>query len=188
MRYSRTMPRFRRRLSNIATFLSLMLLVGSVAVWIWSYRKPAAGIERAAMIGRYASRTCLDVAAGGGSCFIDLEWSAHHGVPERVQWTFSDDLVTINWQHKWLGFSYHHWRFFDSHDIGVLIPCWFVSLVFAILPLLRFSRVLRPTPKGLCSACGYNLTGNISGTCPECGTKIRIDLPPSRRADQSIAT
>jgi len=28
-----------------------------------------------------------------------------------------------------------------------------------------------PAPKsGCCSRCGYNLTGNISGICPECGT------------------
>ena len=26
--------------------------------------------------------------------------------------------------------------------------------------------------KGFCSVCGYNLTGNASGVCPECGTKI----------------
>jgi hypothetical protein len=25
---------------------------------------------------------------------------------------------------------------------------------------------------GHCVACKYNLTGNVSGTCPECGTKI----------------
>ena len=25
---------------------------------------------------------------------------------------------------------------------------------------------------GLCSNCGYNLTANVSGTCPECGTRI----------------
>jgi predicted RNA-binding Zn-ribbon protein involved in translation (DUF1610 family) len=24
----------------------------------------------------------------------------------------------------------------------------------------------------LCVACGYNLTGNVSGACPECGEKI----------------
>jgi hypothetical protein len=23
-----------------------------------------------------------------------------------------------------------------------------------------------------CLACGYDLTGNVSGTCPECGTTI----------------
>ncbi len=27
--------------------------------------------------------------------------------------------------------------------------------------------------KGLCQECSYDLTGNISGICPECGTAIR---------------
>jgi uncharacterized paraquat-inducible protein A len=25
---------------------------------------------------------------------------------------------------------------------------------------------------GLCTYCGYNLAGNRSGVCPECGTKV----------------
>lgn len=25
----------------------------------------------------------------------------------------------------------------------------------------------------VCSSCGYNLTGNVSGICPECGTPVR---------------
>ena len=27
-------------------------------------------------------------------------------------------------------------------------------------------------PPGHCTGCGYNLTGNISGTCPECGEEF----------------
>jgi hypothetical protein len=30
-------------------------------------------------------------------------------------------------------------------------------------------RIIDP---GLCSGCGYNLTGNVSGYCPECGRPI----------------
>ncbi len=26
--------------------------------------------------------------------------------------------------------------------------------------------------EGTCGVCGYNLTGNVSGVCPECGTKV----------------
>jgi hypothetical protein len=26
--------------------------------------------------------------------------------------------------------------------------------------------------RGLCVKCGYDLTGNLSGTCPECGTAV----------------
>lgn len=28
-------------------------------------------------------------------------------------------------------------------------------------------------PEGSCQTCSYDLTGNVSGVCPECGTKIR---------------
>ncbi len=34
----------------------------------------------------------------------------------------------------------------------------------------RRRRLLRE--RGLCPVCGYELTGNVSGVCPECGTKI----------------
>ncbi len=27
--------------------------------------------------------------------------------------------------------------------------------------------------RGACLSCGYNLTGNVSGVCPECGTDIQ---------------
>ncbi len=38
--------------------------------------------------------------------------------------------------------------------------------------LLRWSR--RPCiDLGCCQACGYNLTGNTSGICPECGTPCK---------------
>jgi len=35
------------------------------------------------------------------------------------------------------------------------------------------SRVPAWSAHDLCLKCGYNLTGNTSGTCPECGTPIR---------------
>jgi hypothetical protein len=33
----------------------------------------------------------------------------------------------------------------------------------------------RRIPSGHCEQCGYNLTGNVSGICPECGTAIDKD-------------
>jgi hypothetical protein len=29
-----------------------------------------------------------------------------------------------------------------------------------------------PPEPGMCTVCGYSLTGNVSGRCPECGTAI----------------
>ena len=34
-------------------------------------------------------------------------------------------------------------------------------------------RLPRPD-RGLCRRCGYNLTGNASGVCPECGTAVGV--------------
>jgi len=34
-------------------------------------------------------------------------------------------------------------------------------------------------PRGiLCTSCGYDLTGNVSGRCPECGKEIPVKAPP----------
>ncbi len=42
------------------------------------------------------------------------------------------------------------------------------TLAFIRGPLRRWRRCR----KGLCPACGYNLTGNVSGVCPECGKPL----------------
>lgn len=36
----------------------------------------------------------------------------------------------------------------------------------------RTARGRRAGPEPRCTVCGYNLTGNISGRCPECGTRV----------------
>lgn len=48
------------------------------------------------------------------------------------------------------------------------IACFIVgSLIGAVQKAL-----FRPPAKGMCQSCGYNLTGNVSGVCPECGVAI----------------
>lgn len=37
--------------------------------------------------------------------------------------------------------------------------------------------VVRRLSAELCAKCGYNLTGNVSGICPECGQVIRNPAP-----------
>jgi hypothetical protein len=43
---------------------------------------------------------------------------------------------------------------------------------------LRGDAIARRRSRGLCLACGYDLTANVSGTCPECGTR-RVAHDPS---------
>lgn len=62
--------------------------------------------------------------------------------------------------------------------LGRRMPAWVPIAVTAALPAAWLSlflarRLQLPTMRerlGLCRSCGYDLTGNISGTCPECGT------------------
>ncbi|MBN2562781.1 MAG: hypothetical protein JXQ75_17800 [Phycisphaerae bacterium] len=45
----------------------------------------------------------------------------------------------------------------------------------------------RPSP-GRCQECGYDLTGNTSGICPECGTPIADDVKRKLAANEPKAT
>jgi hypothetical protein len=35
-----------------------------------------------------------------------------------------------------------------------------------------FIRDKKPSDQPICGQCGYDLTGNVSGVCPECGWKL----------------
>ncbi len=48
------------------------------------------------------------------------------------------------------------------------LPCW-VFLAAVSLPTAVLWYRDRRIPPGFCQNCGYNLTGNVSGRCPECG-------------------
>ena len=58
----------------------------------------------------------------------------------------------------------------------VNIRLWALFILFAAYPALTFVRGplrrRRRRKRGLCLKCGYNLTGNVSGICPECGTEV----------------
>ncbi len=60
---------------------------------------------------------------------------------------------------------------------GAVVPLW-VFLVVLGVPTLRLWWVDRRRP-GHCVECGYNLTGNTAGRCPECGTAFIGSAPPS---------
>jgi hypothetical protein len=52
-------------------------------------------------------------------------------------------------------------------------PIWPVATAAGAVGggLIYLSR-RRVRAAGCCSSCGYNLTGNVSGVCPECGTAV----------------
>lgn len=89
-----------------------------------------------------------------------------------------------------LGFGWQHFRdethtqsndhlplVIRNHMLSVAAPYWAVMLPAAVLPLCgagrwwRRRRRSRRLRRGQCPSCGYDLTGNVSGVCPECGRR-----------------
>ncbi len=55
----------------------------------------------------------------------------------------------------------------------VVLAAYLVAIRLAGLAVVRMFVVTVVVQDGtLCGACGYDLTGNVSGVCPECGTEI----------------
>lgn len=115
-----------------------------------------------------------DISAGVLSITIvheDLaDWIGTEGVtvwpypePFRLEWTVPH---TADWSQSTVG----HWWEFN-------LPLWAVLLVVSG-PLLRtvYQRWRHRMPPGTCTKCGYDLTGNVSGRCPECGAPIRASV------------
>ena len=63
------------------------------------------------------------------------------------------------------------------------VPFWFAAMLVgtpAVLLLpghVKDRRRMRRARAGCCLTCGYDLTGNESGVCPECGVKIEQKKP-----------
>ncbi len=89
-----------------------------------------------------------------------------------VRWT--GEKAPEEWHYLYFGFSTQGFMIRGGFFVrGVGFPIWFPVAVFAAYPIIAFIRGplrrRRRRRKGLCVPCGYNLTGNESGVCPECG-------------------
>ncbi|MDB5318451.1 MAG: hypothetical protein JWN40_82 [Phycisphaerales bacterium] len=95
--------------------------------------------------------------------------------PEQVGDTFGVSRTS-----SWMGI---HIRRADginraNRELVVTIPLWLVAAIALPLPLLwaevwrRQSGRKRGFLLGLCTHCSYDLRGNVSGVCPECGIAI----------------
>jgi len=54
--------------------------------------------------------------------------------------------------------------------MGIVVWLWIIGLL-ACAAAIIFRRGEPDEHIGRCRKCDYDLTGNVSGVCPECGTK-----------------
>jgi hypothetical protein len=84
--------------------------------------------------------------------------------PQRLPWFVWLDLLSVVL--LMLGTAA------DALDRGIALG---LILLLSALGWLLYRRSRRYIPPGYCQKCGYDLTGNESGRCPECGTQVAVE-------------
>lgn len=74
------------------------------------------------------------------------------------------------------------WRDITSNDM-LVVAALMLLLSGAVLATEVQRKVQATDGPPTCDGCGYNLTGNVSGVCPECGRPIPQDLQTKIRPD-----
>jgi len=126
-----------------------------------------------ALVRKKPGATTMPAPVSGGG---QVGWAMFgHGKLQKQYGPIIGRTYTIyHWPHPAhnLGYAVHEAKILD-------LPIWMMLLVIPLLsiyPLYALTtgplRLRYRRKKGLCLRCGYNLTGNVSGVCPECGERI----------------
>lgn len=180
----------RRNFFRAASFLSAILFAIAVALWVRgyfatdslhaSYHAHPYLEPIVTKHGRSMEYLRTDTTVANGRGCIELKTESCFGsdrpIPQiAVERGLSgaSDLRLLSPRFSWLGVEHAVDSSIKSESIR--IPTWMIVLAFLLLPLWREGRRFakrRRSHMNRCEKCGYNLTGNTSGTCPECGTAI----------------
>jgi hypothetical protein len=178
----RTALLLKRRLFDLAAATSLVLCALTVAAAARSFFIHDYLVRRSYRLGDPTGH-CAELRSNCGSVELGvysydedpsrIEYGklVPDAVPHGVAWTLSSFPAHFR--------AYRLYRFelrrdwYDMHGRGpyswVLMPYWFPTLLFAVLPALRWGKWRRRSRPGSCSACGYELR-STPDRCPECGT------------------
>ncbi|HXE54845.1 MAG TPA: hypothetical protein VN541_17625 [Tepidisphaeraceae bacterium] len=132
-----------RRSFAVLSALSLLLCLTTAVFWVGSYRHPDF------------------IRLDRGNTNVRILGSEDGAVFVR--------RVTIDMANRQM----HVLSIFPEYICPYFVP-FAMTLVLPIGYLARRILVRRTRVRlGHCIRCGYDLTGNISGVCPECGTPVR---------------
>jgi len=188
--------RFRHviRTACIAGLKSAFVVI--VATWVWSYYGETEDFALGRQVGPrdaitydahfksgelWLARTHHHILDDGPHGDLGAVAFAHpefhhydsYGLPDRFDWNIAGFAIA-----RWSGEAWGIWRV-KSDRTDAFIPFWFLGVIAGAVPTWqackawKLRRRCRNRLGRTCAACGYNLTGNTSGVCPECGVAIQ---------------
>jgi len=190
----------RRRLLTIASVVSLLLCAATVMLWVRSSWWFSGRAEWEHYV-HVPPESCHRLSARWGSGGISLYFlrvigrdaltktytnELRPGPPRDFY--FSEQAIDPEykpngdgqtaWQRHNFDFNVGAWRTSDGRwaSASVAVPFWLVAFCGALLPaawLLGKLRQTRRAARNHCERCNYDLTGNTSDVCPECGTAVK---------------
>lgn len=91
-------------------------------------------------------------------------------VASGVIWIFCGLLSKIFPRSSFVCDRIQEYAFLVQLAAGALYVIW--RFIRTAIEVRQDENKASRVAKGLCSECGYNLRGNVSGACPECGMKF----------------
>ena len=182
----------KRCLLNLLTALSLVLCVAAVALWRMSHaeqrfashrgRLYVWGIRHAPGVGAVVVAANGERREPGPLRTVVLQLQGDSGYAHPINW--DSPRVGVLGAELWLGEAFRQKpgeprRYPAGFAVVeywiVAVPYWWIVAAAALPPLVAATRAFRQVlrhRRNLCPACGYDLTGNVSGVCPECGSRL----------------
>jgi len=154
-----------RRLISLASLLSLLICVATVLLWVRSR------VTYDELDYSVANQLFFVDSARG---VLDIGWDSNYP-SDGVQWhAWSTDDFHPELEHNFGGFgvTYGYDRPTARVYRVVKVPDWCVCVVTAAIGVGTGLRSRQKHCTLCCCTCSYNLTGNTSGVCPECGSPI----------------
>jgi hypothetical protein len=157
--------------------LSLLLCLAVVALWVRSYTTTSflGWGSDSAWVGVLSMRGVLRLERGTYAS-VERGWSRRsYPTPRGGLWHEIMARDRRGGPLRRLGIACAR---VDYHGDGrmvrraVYLPHWLAAAALLAAPAARLTPLLRARRRrraGRCPACGYDLTANTSGVCPECG-------------------